>query len=127
MDDVYSNEFIPETGSSEYSELLSKIESLDVAFRNANGKKRNGGNSSNKKLLKRLKVLENDVEQLKYYIQTILVNQRNQPWWRGSFTKSLPNLINLVSVVAKKWNQPKIQLLSKKDQALYLLGANDSK
>jgi hypothetical protein len=104
MSDLYPNDSC--IAELDPTEILSRIEKLDSKLRKlAKDKKKHGNKNSkkrgNKKLKQKIKALKLENAQLKYFIFAMQQDTTRQrgTWLQSTFTKCLPNLIDLGAIV----------------------------
>jgi ribosome-binding ATPase YchF (GTP1/OBG family) len=108
--DLYSDNCDTEAVALRYEELFSKVNKIDKQLNKARKKQKDGKKGGNKKFKKRLKVLELEHEQLKYFLKSFAMYQNTKPeqkpaWWQNALTNSLPKLLDLASVVCQNRSQ----------------------
>lgn len=104
--DLYSDNCDTEATVLRYEELFSKVDKIDKQLNKARKKRKDEKKGGNKKLKKRLKLLELEHEQLKYFLKAFAMHQNTKreqkpAWWQNTLTTSLPKLLDLAAVVCQ--------------------------
>ena len=108
--DLYSDNSDTEAAALKYEEIFSRVDKIDKQLNKARKKQKDGKKGGNKKLKKRLKVLEMEHEQLKYLLRALAMHQNTRQeqkpaWWQNALTNSLPKFLDLASVVCRNRSQ----------------------
>ncbi len=129
MDDLYPGAYTADTGSTNYADILTKMERLDTELRKVQ-KKKGSKKGGKKKLKKRLKALKFEYKQLKKFLKAFALQQntvrQSSAWWQDALIKTLPKIIDIGTVVLNNVTQPRPQVLPAKSQH-YLTDGSDRK
>lgn len=133
MENLYSNSsFDAEPMFDEYGDIRAKMKKIEKALGKARKKKKGEKKGGNKKLKNRIKMLELEHEQLKYFLKAFAIQQNTEKekksdWWQKALANSLPKVVDLASSMFQNRSRPIHVLPAKNQPLLYLSDSSDRK